>query len=106
MSAETSFLEKNSFADLPPLRKIDGNFSLQLLSTVDLCDFNGVKIEISEIGKSSEKKYVTSSISSVFLDDENLLILDRGIHRVLVVKLARMSPFFRKLSIKFTFVTK
>ena len=75
MSAETCFLEKDLFADLPPLRKIDGNFSLQLLSTVDLCDFNGVKIEISEIGKSSEKKYVTSSISSVFLD-ENLLILD------------------------------
>ena len=67
MSAETSFLEKDSFADLPPLRKIDGNFSLLLLSTVELCDFNGVKIEISEIGKSSEKSMLLAVFVQFFL---------------------------------------
>ena len=49
MANETSFLESDSFMDLPLLRKVDRRLELHHLTT--MVDKYGNTVEISETGK-------------------------------------------------------
>jgi len=80
MEQEKSFLEEDSFMDLPPLKRVDQSLALQELGTMFLCDDFGNEIKNQEF---------------VFLSEYKLLVLDRTYHRVLVVHVADKAPYLK-----------
>ena len=51
MEQEKSFLEEDSFMDLPPLKRVDQSLALQELGTMFLCDDFGNEIKNQEFGR-------------------------------------------------------
>ena len=51
MANESSFLEADSFLDLPPLRHVDRSLELKHIATKGLVDQYGNLVETSEIGR-------------------------------------------------------
>ena len=51
MANESSFLEADSFLDLPPLRQVDRNLELQHMFSKVLVDQYGNLVETSGIGR-------------------------------------------------------
>ena len=94
MTNESSFLEADSFLDLPPLRQVDRSLELQHITSKVLVDQYGNIVETSETGRLQKPKIVVSNYISVFLTERKVIVLDRKFHRVLVVAISDEDPFF------------
>ena len=94
MTNESSFLEADSFLDLPPLRQVDRSLELQHVTSKVLVDQYGNIVETSETGRLQTPKIVVSNYISVFLTERKVIVLDRKFHRVLVVAISDEDPFF------------
>ena len=98
MTSESSFLEADSFLDLPPLRQVDKSLQLHLISNKVLVDQYGNVVETSEIGRLQTPKKALSNHISVFLTETQVIVLDRKFHRILVVAILDEDPFLSKSS--------
>ena len=94
MANESSFLESDSFLDLPPLRALDKSIVFQELGTMFLFDMQGNEMRNLEFGNSII--YITEKQSFhfvEFLSRKKLLVLDRRYHQVSVILITEKAPF-------------
>ena len=83
----SSFLEADSFLDLPPLRSVNKNFSLSNLCTMLLGETVGTKYEFGNI-----QQLVSSITFEEFYTEDILAVLDRAYHRVMLYQLTEEYP--------------
>ena len=86
----SSFLEADSFLDLPPLRPVNKNFSLSNLCTMLLGETVGTKYEFGNIQQNL--KLVSSITFEEFYTEDILAVLDRAYHRVMLYQLTEEYP--------------
>ena len=86
----SSFLEADSFLDLPPLRSVNKNFSLSNLCTMLLGETVGTKYEFGNIQQ--VLKLVSNISFAEFYTEDILAVLDRAYHRVMLYQLTEEYP--------------
>ena len=90
--AETSFLEADSFVNLPPLIKVNKTIVLKKLGSMNLTD-GAFQLSKLEFGMLLEKIYLILQFDILaFMSDDELLVLDRSYHQIFLYHVQEKIP--------------